>query len=86
MLPVRRPVRPDAGFYELFRDPHNKEQFFDYLVEKGLVTREQVGEKLEQSLLSSFWAVSAYLDMNSDGVIDLKEFMAWIAARNTVAR
>ncbi len=86
VLPVRRPVRPDAGFYELFRDPHNKEQFFDYLVEKGLVTREQVGEKLEQSLLSSFWAVSAYLDMNSDGVIDLKEFMAWIAARNTVAR
>lgn len=76
--PVQRPVRQDAGFYELFADPQVKEKFYGYLVEKGLVSREQVGEKLERSLLGSFWAVSAYLDMNSDGMIDLEDFLGWL--------
>ena len=71
----KRPaLRKDAGFYELFQDEERKQAFFAWLVEKGLVTPEQVDGKLERSLLGSFWAVSAYLDMNSSGAVAPDEF------------
>ena len=72
------PLRRDAGFHELFQEPARKESFFRFLVEQGLVTPEQVGEKLEQSLLGTFWAVSAYLDMNSGGRVSLEDYWKWV--------
>ena len=74
----RPPLRKDAGFYELFQDEGRKKAFFGWLVEKGLVTREQVGEKMERSLLGSFWAVSAYLDMNGGGAVSPDEFWRFL--------
>lgn len=76
------PLSYDCGFYEMFQYPVVKEMFYDFLVEQGLVTREQVGETLEKGIVWSFWAVRAYLDMNSNGLISFEAYNDFIDRAN----
>ena len=76
------PLSYDCGFYEMFRYPTVKEMFYDFLVEQGLVTREQVGETLEKGIVWSFWAVRSYFDMNSDGLISFEAYNDFIDRAN----
>lgn len=76
------PLSYDCGFYEMFQYPVVREMFYDFLVEQGLVTREQVGETLEKGIVWSFWAVRSYLDMNSDGLISFRAYNDFIDRAN----
>lgn len=80
------PLSYDCGFYELFQYPVVKEMFYDFLVEQGLVTRDQVDEKLEKGIIWSFWSVRSYLDMNSNGLISFKSYNEFIDRANKEIR
>lgn len=73
------PLRMDCGFTELFEDPANVEAFDRFLVENGLLKKEEADGEAHACMLNSFWAVGSYLDMNSQGEISwdmLKDFLA----------
>lgn len=73
------PLRPDCGFTELFENPAHIEAFDQFLVENGLLRREEADDAAHERMLNSFWAIGSYLDMNSQGEISwdmLKEFLA----------
>lgn len=76
------PLSYDCGLYEMFQHPVIRELFYDFLVEQGLVTREQVGEALEKGIIWSIWAVRAYLNMNSDGLISFQAYNEFIDRAN----
>ena len=50
--------------------------FYEFLVEQGLVTADQVNDNLEKGIIWSFWAVRSYLDMNSNGLISFEAYIA----------
>lgn len=76
------PLSYDCGFYEMFQYPTVREMFYDFLVEQGLVRQDQVDETLEKGIIWSFWAVRAYLDMNSDGMITFQAYNEFIDRAN----
>ena len=43
--------------------------FYDFLVERKLLTREQISPETEKSFLWAFWPVRCFLDMGSGGMI-----------------
>lgn len=72
------PLRMDCGFTELFQDPANIEAFDQFLVENGLLKKEEADRAAHERMLNSFWAIGSYLDMNSQGEISwdmLKGFL-----------
>ena len=68
----------DCGFYELFQDETARRMFYEFLVEQGLVTADQVDEKLEKGIVWSFWAIRSFLDMNANGLISFEAFNAYL--------
>ena len=80
------PLNYDCGFYEMFQYPEVREMFYEFLVEQGLVTKDQVDEKLEKGIIWSFWSVRSFLDMNSDGLISFEAYNDFIDKANEVIR
>jgi len=80
------PLGYDCGFYEMFQYPEVRRMFYDFLVEQGLVTRDQVNDTLEKGIIWSFWAVRSYLDMNSNGLISFEAYNDFIDRANEVIR
>lgn len=80
------PLNYDCGFYEMFQYPEVRAMFYEFLVEQGLVTKDQVDEKLEKGIVWSFWAVRSFLDMNSDGLISFEAYNDFIDKANEVIR
>ena len=66
--PVHR-LRKDCGFAELLSTELGREIFYDCLVERKLLTREQISPETEKSFLGAFWPVRCFLDMGSGGMI-----------------
>lgn len=76
------PLAPDCGFYEMFQYPVVRHMFYDFLVGQGLVSKDQVNEKLEKGMVWSFWSVRTFLDMNSDGCITFEAYNDFLARAN----
>ena len=80
------PLGYDCGFYEMFQYPEVKKMFYEFLVEQGLVTADQVNDNLEKGIIWSFWAVRSYLDMNSNGLISFEAYNRFIDRANEVIK
>ena len=80
------PLGYDCGFYEMFQYPEVKKMFYEFLVEQGLVTADQVNDTLEKGIIWSFWAVRSYLDMNSNGLISFEAYNRFIDRANEVIK
>lgn len=75
---TREILRDDCGFTELFADKKREEKFFDFLVEQGLIQKDQADGEMRERMITSFWPVRVYMDMNAGGEIDwdtMKRFM-----------
>ena len=59
---------------------------YEFLVEQGLVTADQVNDNLEKGIIWSFWAVRSYLDMNSNGLISFEAYNRFIDRANEVIK
>jgi beta-glucosidase len=80
--PARR-LDVASGFQELFEDERAKRMFFDFLVEKGLLSKRDIDERLERKLEKSFWGLFSFMDMHSSGQVgydELKELIGRINA------
>lgn len=80
------PLDYDCGFYEMFQYPEVRKMFYEFLVEQGLVTKDQVNDKLEKGIIWSFWGVRSFLDMNSDGLISFEAYNDFIDKANEIIR
>ena len=80
------PLGYDCGFHEMFQYPEVKKMFYEFLVEQGLVTADQVNDNLEKGIIWSFWAVRSYLDMNSNGLISFEAYNRFIDRANEVIK
>lgn len=76
------PLRMDCGFAELFENPANVEAFVNFLIEKGVLKREEVNEEVHTCMLKGFWAVGSYLDMNTQGEISWETLKAFLKKCN----
>jgi beta-glucosidase len=61
------PLRVDSGFLELFENEKATAMFFDFIVDAGLLAREQIDPQLKRALAKSFWGLLSYMDMHSSG-------------------
>ncbi|WP_019910536.1 glycoside hydrolase family 3 C-terminal domain-containing protein [Paenibacillus sp. HW567] len=61
--------RTDSGFPELLQNETARQIFYQFMIENGLVTPEQVDNKLDELLAGSFWGILSFMDMHSAGVI-----------------
>jgi beta-glucosidase len=60
--PVQK-LKSDSHYTDIFRDRRSAGAYFDFLVEHGFLTRDQVTAKLEAELSKAFWGFSQHLDM-----------------------
>ena len=77
------PLRMDCGFPELFEDPENVKAFDQFLIENGLLKKEEAGSAANARMLNSFWTIGAYLDMNSQGEVTWEMLKDFLRDRNT---
>lgn len=66
--PVRR-LRKDCGFAELLSTEQGREIFYNFLIERKLLTRDQINPETEKSFLWAFWPVRCFLDMGAGEMI-----------------
>ena len=52
----------DTHYVDLFDDPVATQVFYDYLVEKGLLQREQISAELTEHFKVIFWGMAQHLD------------------------
>lgn len=79
--PVRL-LKEDCGFHEIFETETGKQMLFDFLVEKGLLKREQIDARVEASLAWAFWPAKTFLDMGASGVVSYEEWNAFVEKVN----
>lgn len=68
--PDATPVRPlsaDSHYADVFRDRRSARAYFDFMVERGLLSADQETPELEQALSKAFWGFSQHLDMIAGG-------------------
>lgn len=68
----------DSHFSDIFRSPASTMVFFEFLVEKGLLSPDQVTEEVKHNLTMSFWAFPQHLDntiLPPESMIELLERM-----------
>ena len=79
--PVRL-LKEDCGFHEIFETERGKMMLFDFLVEKGLLKREQIDARVEASLAWAFWPAKTFLDMGASGVVSYEEWQKFVEKVN----
>ena len=52
----------DTHYTDLLENPTARRVFYDYLVEKELLAREQIGQELDDHFKVIFWGVAQHLD------------------------
>ena len=57
-----RPLTLDSHYSDIFSSPASTKAFFDFLVEKELLTVDQVTEEVKRNLIMSFWGFPQHLD------------------------
>jgi len=57
----------DSHYSDIFQYPEAALVYFDFLVENGLLLKEQVAPYLEDELEKTFWGFSQHLDMLTKG-------------------
>lgn len=68
--PHRQPtVTADMHYLDLFRDQAATAEFFDFLVENGLLKPDQIDDTLKQRFCRGFWGIAQHLDMVTEGKI-----------------
>lgn len=80
--PPVRLLKPDCGFHEIFETETGKTMLFDFLVEKGLLKREQINDKVEASLRWAFWPAKNFLDMGASGAVSYEEWEEFLKKTN----
>ncbi len=79
--PVRL-LKEDCGFHEIFETETGKQMLFDFLVEKGLLKREQIDARVEASLAWAFWPAKTFLDMGASGIVSYEEWHHFVEKVN----